>query len=204
MICVSPAAHPTFCSFKLFTSYMLDACKQEREELVSFLMPLLLSLLELRINCCWEKKNEKKKRKNNFPSVFCLPLYCSKTSPSRPVTPPHPSSPALLLLPHPPLLLSSLVLTPHCTQVPAEFLQQGDTGPKIKLCESHCRLLVTIFTSPFTTTHRFPCFRTSLPLLTLFLPFLLRLILKAQHSLYACTEGKKVIEQERKEEERSC
>ncbi len=143
-------------------------------------MSPLLSLLELHINCCWEKKN-------NFPSVFCLPLHCSKTSPSRPVTPPHPSSPALL----PTLLLSSLVLTPHCTQVPAEFLQQGDTGPKIKLCESHCRLLVTILTSPFTTTHRSPCFRSSLPLLTLFLPFLLRLILKAQHSLYACTEGKK-------------
>ncbi|KAI9548956.1 hypothetical protein NQZ68_003490 [Dissostichus eleginoides] len=56
----------------------MDACKQGREELVAFFM--LLSLLELYSNCCWREKY----RKNNFPSVVCLPLYCSKTSPSRP------------------------------------------------------------------------------------------------------------------------
>lgn len=150
---------------------MLDACKQEREELVAFFM--LLSLLELYINCCWKKK------KKNFPSVFCLPLYCSKTSPSRPVTPRHQSPPLLIL--------SSQVLTPHCTQVPAELLQQGGTGAKI--CESYCRLLVTIFTSPLTT-HWFVLLSFPSYLLALLLPSLLRLILKAQHSLAACTEGR--------------
>lgn len=136
--------------------------------------------------------------------MVCLPLYCSKTSPSRPVTPPHPSSsppPSTLSGPHTSLHSGSC-------RVPAagkaQDLKKKNQAIYLSIYEgeSHCRLPVTIFTSPLTT-HRFPCYCTPLPLLARFLPFLLRLILKAQHSLYACAERKKVMEQERKEEERS-
>lgn len=127
---------------------------------------------------------EGKNNNNNVPSVFSLSLYCSKTSPSRPVTLPPLSSSS------PPHLLSSLVIIPRCTLVPAEFLQQEGTLPKNKLCENPCRLLVTIFTSPFTA-HWFLCFSTSLLLVSFLLSSLLHLILKAQHSPSACTGGKK-------------
>lgn len=110
MICVSPAAHTTFCCFKLFTSYILNACKQRREELVAFYVAAESAgasrLLLL------------KRRKKNFPSVFCLPLYCSKTSPSRPVTPPHPSSPLLL-----PILCFYPLWSSHLTAL--RFLQSS-------------------------------------------------------------------------------
>lgn len=104
------------------------------------LLLLLLSLLELQLLLEKKKKRrEKKKRKeNNFPSVFCLPLYCSKTSPNRPVAPPHPSPPLLL----PPFLSFFLLLSTglhtslhsgSCRVPAAQDLK------KIKLRESHCR-----------------------------------------------------------------
>lgn len=112
------------------------------------------------------KKEEKKKQRknNNFPSVVCLPLYCSKTSPSRPVTPPHPSSSPPL--PSPPSILSGPHTSLHSgsCRVPAAGKAQ-DLKKYIYLSiyegESHCRPPVTIFTSPLTT-HRFPWYCTSL------------------------------------------
>lgn len=173
--------------------------KQGREELVAFFYVAAESAAGASHQLLLvKKKREKKKKNNNFPSVFCLPLYCSKISPSRPVTPPHPSSP----VPPPSsssLLLSSLVLTPHCTQVPAEFLQQEGTGPKKPSsvrATADCWLASSPLRSPLIDSS---CFHTSLSLSLLPLClsslssslFLLRLILKAQHSLHACTEGKK-------------
>lgn len=135
-------------------TYISDVCKWERE--VAFLR-----------GCCSVMKN------NNFP--FCVQ---SASTLQQKQTSSTPSS--ILSCPPPPPTLSSTVLT-HLTAL--RFLQQKDTTPKIKVCESGCGLPVTIFTSPFTS-HRFPCFCA-------FLPLPLRLILKAQHSLHASTVEKK-------------
>lgn len=151
------------------------------------------------------KKEKKEKEKQQLPICGLPASLLQQNQPEQTGNSPSP----ILLPPSFYPLWSS-----HLTAL--RFLQSScsreGTGPKKKKNqaiylsiyegESHCRLPVTIFTSPLTT-HRFPCYCTPLPLLARFLPFLLRLILKAQHSLYACAERKKVMEQERKEEERS-
>lgn len=95
---------------------MIDACKQGLEELVAF--SVLLSLLELHINCCWE---EKKKKKKQLPICVLPASILQQNQPEQTGNTPSP----ILPCPPPPLFLSSLVLTPHCTQVPAELLQQA-------------------------------------------------------------------------------
>lgn len=157
---------------------MFDVCKQARKELDSFFYWI-----------CWSftssaaVKEKKKKKKNNFPADSILQQNQPEQTGNTP-------SPILPSSPPSSLLLSSLVLTPHCT---LRFLQSScsrdaHTGTKTQLCESHCRPLVTIFTPLLIDSPLLSRLPPSLPVLLsspLFLPFpLLRLILKAQHSLY--------------------
>lgn len=91
---------------------------------------------------------------------------------------------SILSCPPPPPLpppLSSLALTPHCTQVPAA--ERYNT-------KNHA-LWEALQTAGYQ--HHLSTHHSSIPLL-LYSPLLLRLILKAQHSPHACTverEGKK-------------
>ena len=186
-------------------------------------MQLLLSrMLELDILLLLEK------RADNFPSASCLLLYCSKTSPSRPVTTllsspllssPLLSSPLLSssspLLSSPlPLLLSPLVLTPHCTQVPAADERHRDLKskksvraaaacllPSVPLSSHHSSIPPPHPSSSCTSLHPLA------PSLSFFLPFLSSCVSFSKLStpcMCAGAGGEKLMEQRRGEEEQRC
>lgn len=91
-----------------------------------------------------------------------------------------PSLPASVLQQNPPHT------RPHTSLHSGSCTALCSGEPEIELCESHCRLLVTIFTSPFPT-HPFPCFITP----SLFLPSPLRLIFKSSALPICVCRGKK-------------
>ncbi len=99
VICVTPAAHPTFCSFKLFTSYMLDACKQEREELVSFLCR--------RCWVCWSFTSTAAGKKKQLPICVLPASTLQQNQPEQTGNTPSP------ILPCPPPYSPSILSGPH-------------------------------------------------------------------------------------------
>lgn len=152
-----PAAHPTFCSLKLFTTYRKDASKQGREELVSLSAPL--SPLEHHISCCWKNKTK-----------------CTAAKPAREdrYPPSHPSLPSLHTHTH----SHTHTVSPPGLSGPLTSLHSGSCSretqdPKIETAVHHLHL------SPPSPTSSPPLLPHPL---ALFLPSLLRLILKAQHS----------------------
>lgn len=110
MICVTPAAHPTFCSFELFTSYMSDACKQGWEELVAFLCC-----------CCWlcwsctssAARRRKKKEKQQLPICVLPASILQQNQPKQTGNTPSPI--------HPPPLSFYPLWSSHLTAL--RFLQ---------------------------------------------------------------------------------
>lgn len=152
MIYVTPAAHFTFCTFKSFMAHMSSAWKQGREEVVGVLC------------CCYSHTKQQ------------LPLWVQPASILQQKQTGNTPSSILSCPPPPPLPppLSSLVLTPHCTQVPAA--ERYNT-------KNHA-LWEALRTAGYQPHLSSP--HSSIPLL-LYFPLLLRLILKAQHSLHACT-----------------